>query len=183
MGNWGKVLADRAHRRCGFGNAVFSLLGGAIFAVATAAAAHVSDRAATSLVSDSEAAASAKAFAEHPEGPVLAEKHLQFSSGNPLAPTIEVVEPRVDAATNPPFNVRVVAHPHEGLAIDRNSIRIRYGFFRIDVTKRMLALGHWRGNEFIVNHASAPAGTHWFYVTLADTDHREANVAVKVVVK
>lgn len=183
MKNSGKARAGRAQGRHALGKMGFSLLGGALLAVTAAASARPSDRMGTSVVSPREAAASARAFRAHPEGPVLAEDRLNYSAANPLAPTIEVVEPHVDTATNPPFNVRVVARAHEGLAIDHNSIRIRYGFFRIDVTKRMLALGHWQGNEFIVNHANAPAGTHWFYVTIADTDHREANVAVKVVVK
>jgi len=155
---------------------------GALLALAGPAFAGEQGLQATSLVSDAEAQASAKAFAVHPGGPA-AEKGLTLGKSNPTAPTIEVLEPQMDSATNPPFDVRVVAHPHEGLAIDHSSIRVRYGFFRIDVTQRMLALGHWQGNEFIVNHANAPAGTHWFYVTLADTARQEANVAVKVVVK
>lgn len=183
MADWGGMVRGCAPGRRGHGAAALRLLGGALLVVSALASAQARDRAAARLVTESEAAASAKAFAAHPEGPAVAENRLNYAGANPLAPTIEVVEPRVDGATNPPFNVRVVAHPREGLAIDRNSIRIRYGFFRIDVTQRMLALGHWRGNEFVVNHASAPAGTHWFYVTLADTDHREANVAIKVVVK
>lgn len=161
---------------------VFGLAAAALLAMAGPANAQGQGLPAGSLVSDAEAVASAKAFAAHPGGSAM-EKGLNLGKSNPMAPTIEVLEPHVDAATNPPFDVRVVAHPHEGLAIDHNSIRVRYGFFRIDVTQRMLALGHWQGNEFIVNHANAPAGTHWFYVSLADTARQEANVAVKVVVK
>ncbi|WP_421849621.1 hypothetical protein [Novosphingobium sp.] len=161
---------------------VFGVAAGTLLALTGPAFAEQMGGAAGSLVSDAEATASAKAFAAHPGGPA-AEKGLNLGKSNPMAPTIEVLEPHVDAATNPPFDVRVVAHPHDGLAIDHNSIRVRYGFFRIDVTQRMLALGHWQGNEFIVNHANAPAGTHWFYVSLADTARQEANVAVKVVVK
>ena len=161
---------------------VFCAATGALLALTRPAYAGEQGLQSASLVSDAEAQASAKAFLAHPGGPAT-EKGLAFGKSNPSAPTIEVLEPHTDLATAPPFDVRVVAHPHEGLAIDHSSIRVRYGFFRIDVTQRMLALGHWQGNEFIVNHANAPAGTHWFYVTLADTARQEANVAVKVVVK
>ena len=47
----------------------------------------------------------------------------------------------------------------------------------------MLALGRWEGNEFIVHQAQAPAGTHWFYVTLADTAHHQATVSLRVVIQ
>lgn len=137
---------------------------------------------ATSLVTDAEAAASAKAFADQPEGPpALAAK--AFLPGSATGPTIEVLAPRLDVPTSPPFDVRVVAHPRDGLSIDRSSIRVRYGFFRIDVTQRMLALGHWQGNEFIVSRAQAPKGTHWFYVSLTDSAKQVSTVAVKVVVQ
>lgn len=135
-----------------------------------------------SLVSAEEAAASAKAFADQPEGPpALAAK--AFLPGSATGPAIEVLAPKLDMPTSPPFDVRVVAHPRDGLSIDRASIRVRYGFFRIDVTQRMLALGHWEGNEFIVSRAQAPKGTHWFYVSLTDSAKQMNTVAVKVVVK
>lgn len=135
-----------------------------------------------SLVTDDEAAASAKAFAEQPEGPPdIAAK--AFLPGSTTGPALEVLTPKLDTPTTPPFDVRVVAHPREGLSIDRASIRVRYGFFRIDVTQRMLALGRWQGNEFIVSQAKAPKGTHWFYVSLTDSAKQVSTVAVKVVVK
>lgn len=136
-----------------------------------------------SLVSEAEAVASAKAFAEHPEGPEVANgKHL-YMSANPDAPELDVLMPKVGLPARPPFDVRVAVRPRDGLAVDRSSIRIRYGFFRIDITKRMLALGRWEGNEFIVRQAKAPAGIHWFYVTVADTAHHAASVSLQVVVQ
>lgn len=133
-----------------------------------------------SLVTKSEAAASAKAFAAHPEAQDgSAARHGYVSD---TAPVLDMLMPKAGLPAKPPFDVRMVARSPEGLAIDRSSIRIRYGFFKIDITQRMLALGRWEGNEFIVHQAKAPAGTHWFYVTLADTAHHEATVSFKVVV-
>ena len=135
------------------------------------------------MVSDAVAAASAAAFAAHPEGPDLpADKALVLSGDNALAPTIEVLQPKIDMPAHPPFDVRVVAHPHEGAEIDRASIRIRYGFFRLDITRLMLTMGHWQGDEFVISHLSAPAGTHWFYINIADTAHHAGTAAVKMVV-
>ena len=106
----------------------------------------------------------------------------KYTGDNAQAPTIDVLTPKAGLPAKPPFDVRVAARPPEGLGIDRTSIRIRYGFFKIDITKRMLALGRWEGNEFIVHQAKAPAGTHWFYVTLADTAHHQATVSLRVVI-
>ena len=158
---------------------------GAIVASAmlTGATARAPHQASPMLIDPAAASASAAAFAAHPEGPVIpTQKALALDGSGNLAPTLEVVAPKVDIPAHPPFDVRVIAHPRDGLGIDRNSIRIQYGFFRVDVTQRMLSLGHWHGDEFVVSHAYAPTGTHWFYVTIADTAHHAGNVAVKVVV-
>lgn len=144
-----------------------------------------------SLVTDDEAAASAQAFAAHPEAlaeplgeavDVPAARHNYLGDKAPV-PVIDVLTPKAGLPAKPPFDVRVVARPPEGLGIDRSSIRIRYGFFKVDITKRMLALGRWEGNEFIVRQAQAPAGTHWFYVTLADTARHQATVSLRVVIQ
>lgn len=135
-----------------------------------------------SLVTNAEATASAKAFAAHPEAQDLAAGVHNYLGDKAQAPTIDVLTPKAGLPAKPPFDVRVVARPPEGLGIDRSSIRIRYGFFKIDITKRMLALGRWEGNEFVIHQAKAPAGTHLFYVTLADTAHHQATVSLRVVI-
>lgn len=136
-----------------------------------------------SLVTDDEAAASAKAFAAHPEAQDLPAARHNYLGDKAPAPVIDVLTPKAGLPAKPPFDVRVVARPPEGLGIDRSSIRIRYGFFKVDITKRMLALGRWEGNEFIVRQAQAPVGTHWFYVTLADTAQHQATVSLRVVIQ
>lgn len=159
-----------------------ALLGAALLGLGTMLHAGVGARPA-SLVTAREAAASAKAFAAHPEAEAAASARHGYLGDNGPAPILDVLTPKAGLPAKPPFDVRVVARPPEGLGIDRSSIRIRYGFFKIDITKRMLALGRWEGNEFVVHQANAPAGTHWFYVTLADTAHHQATVSLKVIVE
>ena len=183
MTSTGMARMRRVFSHSGSGTLVMAaLLAGSTASPAAAAGGSLPE--ANGLITAEEAMTSARAFAEHPEGPPLVvDKAMDLNRANALAPRIEVLEPRLGAITTPPFDVRVIAHPREGLAIDRSSIRVRYGFFRIDVTQRMLSLGRWEGNEFIVSRAQAPAGTHWFYVTVADSAHQAANVDVKVVIR
>jgi hypothetical protein len=155
--------------------------GAALLGLAAVLPAGASARTAN-LVTPAEAAASAKAFAAHPEAQDLSAAAHSYLGDTAQAPTIDVLTPKAGLPAKPPFDVRVVARPPEGLGIDRSSIRIRYGFFKIDITKRMLALGRWEGNEFIVHQAKAPAGTHLFYVTVADTAHHQATVSLRVVI-
>ena len=136
-----------------------------------------------SLVTDEEAAASAKAFAANPDVQDMSAARHDYLGNTAPAPILDVLTPKAGLPAKPPFDVRVVARPPEGLGIDRASIRIRYGFFKIDITQRMLAMGRWEGNEFVVRQAKAPAGTLWFYVTLADTAHHQATVSLRVVIQ
>lgn len=171
-------IADRS-----FAARSFATLGAALL-LGLGTVLHADTGASTmNLVTDAEAAASAEAFAAHPDVQDLSAARHGYLGNTGLAPVLDVLAPKAGLPAKPPFDVRVVARPPEGLAIDRSSIRIRYGFFKIDITQRMLALGHWEGNEFVVHQAKAPAGTHWFYVTLADTAHHQATVSLRVVIQ
>jgi len=103
-------------------------------------------------------------------------------SKDPFAPAIQVLIPRIDAPTKPPFNVRVEVKPVGNLGVDYKSLKIRYGWMGLDVTARMLQYGKWQGNAFIVSGAVAPAGTHNFKVSIADTAGHRAEADMKVVV-
>ncbi len=149
---------------------------------AMAAPAAAQDAAAM-LITPQEAAVSAAAFAAEPNGPPVVTKQFLAAGPDPLAPELEVLKPHTESPIVPPFDVAVMAHPQGSAAIKRDSLRIKYGFFKFDVTDRMMKLGRWDGNMFLIQHSDAPAGTHLFYVSLADTAGHVAATTVKVVVK
>ena len=153
---------------------------GAFGAMAAPAAAQDT---ATMLITPQEAEVSAAAFAAEPNGPPIVSKQFLSAGPDPMAPVLEVLQPHTESPIVPPFDVAVTAHPQGKAAIRRESLRIKYGFFKFDVTDRMMKLGRWDGNTFLIQHSDAPAGTHLFYVSLADTAGHVASTTVKVVVK
>lgn len=129
-----------------------------------------------SLVSPEEAGADAQAQASGTGAP------LATKAFDPMGPAIVVIAPRIDGPTRPPLDVRVEARPRNGLAIDRGSLKVRYGFLRLDVTSRLLPYGQWQGNAFVVTGAQVPAGNHTFYVAIADSAGHVGEAVMKVVV-
>jgi len=157
--------------------AVFAFVAG--FGVATVASAAPKAAAAPqwSLVSPKEAAeeTSAETSGAYKEPSEVLSKDI-------FTPIIQVLIPRIDAPTKPPFNVRVEVKPFGNFGVDYKSLKIRYGWMGLDVTARMLQYGKWQGNAFIVSGAVAPAGTHNFKVSIADTAGHRAEADMKVVV-
>lgn len=153
----------------------------ALAATALAAAAITgqasAQSAAFSLISPDEASASDSALAAH--GGKLPFEAKAF---DPMAPQIVVITPRIDHPTHPPLDVRVEAHTQASLGVNRASLKVRYGFFKVDVTDRLLKYGQWQGNAFIVSGADVPAGNHVFYVSIADSAGHEGQATMKVTV-
>lgn len=160
-----------------------ALIGAAWLMAAPALAQDAAPDAASMLITPQEASVSAAAFAAEPNGPTTVTKQFLPTGADPLAPALEVLAPHTEAPIVPPFDVAVTAHPQGGASISRQSLRIKYGFFRFDVTDRMMKLGKWDGNTFLISHTDAPAGTHLFYVSLSDNAGHAASTTVKVVVK
>ena len=99
-----------------------------------------------------------------------------------MAPQIVVITPKIDNPTHPPLDVRVEAHTRANLGVNRASLKVRYGFFKVDVTDRLLKYGSWQGNAFVVSGADVPAGNHVFYVSISDTSGHEGQATMKVTV-
>jgi hypothetical protein len=126
------------------------------------------------LVTPAEASASAAAHAT--DAPAI-------KSLNPFAPRIDVVQPVMARPLANPFDVVVRFTPQGDAALDPKSLKIRYGFFRVDVTARLLGAARWQGNEISASGAEAPKGTHHFYVQIADSRNRVAETDMIVVVR
>lgn len=103
-------------------------------------------------------------------------------SFNTLAPRIEVVSPGMAKPLANPFDVVVRFVPNGDSAIDPKSLKVRYGFLRIDVTQRLLGAAKWNGNEISANGAQAPKGKHRFFVQVSDTKNRVAEAELQVVI-
>jgi hypothetical protein len=148
-----------------------ALAGGAAIDPATA------QNAAFALVSPDEASASSGALMAHGGAGMIEPKAF-----DPMAPQIVVISPKIDHPTHPPLDVRVEAHTRANLAVNRASLKVRYGFFRVDVTDRLVKYGQWQGNAFVVTGADVPAGDHMFYVSIADSSGHEGQATMKVTV-
>ena len=154
----------------------FTIAGLVCAGLTTLSAAH-SQNAVFSLVSPGAASASDSALAEHGGTPPAETKGF-----DPMAPKIVVITPKIDNPTHPPLDVRVEAHTMANLSVNRASLKVRYGFFKVDVTERLLKYGSWQGNAFIVSGADVPAGNHVFYVSIADAAGHEGQATMKVTV-
>lgn len=130
-----------------------------------------------SLISPDEAAASDGALAAHG-----GKAPFEAKAFDPMAPQIIVITPKIDHPTHPPLDVRVEAHTQASLGVNRSSLKVRYGFFKVDVTERLLKYGQWQGNAFVVSGADVPPGNHVFFVSIADTAGHEGVAAMKVIV-
>jgi hypothetical protein len=152
-------------------------LAGGVLVAAVLAHQASAQNAAFSLISPDEASASDGALAAH--GGKLPFEAKAF---DPMAPQIVVITPKIDHPTHPPLDVRVEAHTQASLGVNRASLKVRYGFFKVDVTERLLKYGQWQGNAFIVSGADVPPGNHVFYVSIADSAGHEGQATMKVVV-
>ena len=130
-----------------------------------------------SLVMPDEASASATALAAH--GNMAPPEAKAF---DPMAPRIVVISPKLDNPTHPPLDVRVEAHTLANLGVNRASLKVRYGFFKVDVTDRLVKYGAWQGDAFVVTGADVPPGKHVFYVSIADSAGHEGQATMNVTV-
>lgn len=113
----------------------------------------------------------------------LVEKSTVPKAVDVLAPRIEVVQPTMALPLINPFNVVVRFITQSDAQLDTKSLKVKYGFFRIDVTERMMAAAIWKGNEVTSNGAAAPKGKHRFYVQIADSKQRLRESEMVIIVR
>ena len=101
------------------------------------------------------------------------------------APTIKVVKPDGSAAIQPPVDIDVQFIPTEGSTINVGSLRILYGFLKLDITQRILKAPGVQvsASGLKANGAQLPSGSHKLLIEIADNVGRVARQPVAFTVK
>src|SRR5262249_15002740 len=84
------------------------------------------------------------------------------------APTIRIEEPDTTKPVKSPVRIRIRFHAGTGARVEVNSLRVRYGFLRIDITRRILAHARPTASGVSVEDAELPRGHHRVTVEIAD---------------
>jgi hypothetical protein len=86
------------------------------------------------------------------------------------APTITVVKPNDSAPIKPPVDIDVHFAAAQGASVNTSTLKIFYGFLKLDVTQRILqAPGVQVSAEGLkANGAELPSGSHKLLIQIAD---------------
>jgi hypothetical protein len=84
------------------------------------------------------------------------------------APTITIQEPDITRPISLPVDIRVRFQAAANARIAVNSLRVRYGFLGIDVTRRILAHARPTPSGMFVRGAELPSGRHRVTIQIAD---------------
>jgi hypothetical protein len=113
-------------------------------------------------------------------GAVLIPKVADFD-----APTITVVKPDRSAPIQPPVDIELRFTPAAGASVNIASLKIMYGFLKLDITRRILdAPGvQVSATGLKASGASLPSGNHKLVIEVADSLGRTARQALEFTVK
>ena len=84
------------------------------------------------------------------------------------APTIRIEEPDITRAVRSPVNIRIRFRAATNAKIEVNTLRVRYGFLGIDITRRILAHARPTPSGVFVEDAELPRGRHRVTIQIAD---------------
>jgi hypothetical protein len=101
------------------------------------------------------------------------------------APTITVVKPDHSAPIQPPVDIDVEFKPTEGSTIDVGSLKVLYGFLKLDITQRILKAPGVQvsADGLKANGAQLPAGSHKLLIEIADNLGRVGRQTLEFTVK
>ena len=156
------------------GIAVPALIAGCWLAVAVGAAAGSGFE----LLSSREFQAELSARAA--PGAALIRKAADFN-----APTIAVVKPDRSAPIQPPVDIELRFTPAAGATLNLASLKIVYGFLKLDITKRILEAPGVEVSAAGLKASGArlPSGTHKLVIELADNLGRTGRQPLEFTVK
>jgi hypothetical protein len=85
-------------------------------------------------------------------------------------PTITVVKPDRGASIHPPVDIEVRFQAAQGASVNVGSLKIMYGFLRLDVTKRILGAPGVQVSAAGLQASGArlPSGNHKLVIEVAD---------------
>jgi hypothetical protein len=101
------------------------------------------------------------------------------------APTITVVMPDPKGPIQPPVNIDVRFAAAEGASVNVASLRILYGFLKLDVTRRILDAPGVQVSPtgLKASGAQLPSGSHKLVIEIADNVGRTARQVLEFTVK
>ena len=96
--------------------------------------------------------------------------HHESSRANTRAgaPTIRIDEPDITRPIRSPVRIRISFQAATGARIMTNTLRVRYGFLGLDITRRILAHATPTPSGISVDDAELPRGHHRVTVQIAD---------------
>lgn len=101
------------------------------------------------------------------------------------APTITVVAPQTSAPIKPPVDIDLRFQAAAGSSVNPASLKILYGFLKLDVTQRILGAPGVQvsASGLKASGARLPAGSHKLVIEVADTLGRTAVQPLQFVVQ
>ncbi len=101
------------------------------------------------------------------------------------APTIKVVQPDAHAPIQPPVDIDVRFTPAAGATVNISSLKILYGFLKLDITQRILGAPGVQVSPAGLKASGArlPSGSHKLVIEVADSLGRTARQALEFTVK
>ena len=88
------------------------------------------------------------------------------------APIIEVEQPDQSKPIRSPVSIRILFRAQGGAVIDRSSLRIYYGWLRIDITQKVLEHAQLTDSGLTAADARLPSGHHRVALQIADNKRR-----------
>jgi hypothetical protein len=106
-----------------------------------------------------------------------------FKAPPAAAPVIDWEAPKLDQPVKSPVSIRIAFKPAPGAEIVPDSFKVLYGFLKIDVTARILEHVHPTREGLSVDEAAIPQGRHNFILQVRDTQERQGETDVNLVVE
>lgn len=88
------------------------------------------------------------------------------------APVIELLKPDISRPVHNPVNVDMRFHARPGATVNMNTLRVRYGWLGIDITRRLLGHARVTHNRVFATDVDIPAGRHRLTVSVQDSAAR-----------
>lgn len=101
------------------------------------------------------------------------------------APTITVVRPDAKGPIAPPVDIEVRFQPAPGATVNIDSLKIMYGFLKLDITQRILKAPGVQVSPtgLTARGAQLPSGSHKLLIEVADNLGRTARQPIEFIVQ
>ena len=132
------------------------------------------------LVSDQEFADEQNLVKDPPKVPFNAQYRAKGIDA--ALPRIVFDKPSPNGMVSAPLDVVVKFVPEAGSEIVPGSLKVYYGFMKLDITDRIIKRAQINNNALVASGAEIPAGSHKLTLEIRDTKNRvgRANLSFEV---